>query len=231
MAKNLQVAVADKRATLIGDGSIVCGNSDYTITFLFDDDWADYTTKTARFFYYTNNGPEYVEAPFSGWQVAVPVLSGITEVWVGVYAGELQTTTKARIPCHPSILCAGGQQHAEPDPDVYAQLLALLQGGGDRGASAFTSTEVVTEAQQVITLQSVIKPDGFTLRAGDLLYAANGRLCVVLDITGESVTVLSSAVTIGIPPVTAADNGKYMRVVDGVWKAETISMAEEAAIL
>lgn len=230
MAKNLQVAVADKRATLIGDGSIVCGNSDYTITFIFDDEWADYTTKTARFFFYTNNGPEYLEAPFSGWQVAVPVLSGITEVWVGVYAGDLQTTTRARIQCLPSILCGSGRQHADPDPDVYQQLLDVLQGGGDRGASVFTSTEVVTEAQAVITLSSVIKPDGFTLRAGDMLYAANGRLCVVLNIDGDAVTVLSSAVTIGIPPVTAADNGKYMRVVNGVWTAETISMAEEASV-
>lgn len=230
MAKNLQVAVADKRATLIGDGSIVCGNSDYTITFTFDDDWADSTAKTARFFFYTDKGPEYVEVAFTGWQVAVPVLSGITEVWVGVYAGDLQTTTKARIPCQLSILCGGGEPHAEPPQDVYNQLIELLNAGSDRGAGTFTSTAAVTETQATIALSSLIIPDGFALRAGDLVYAANGRLCVVLNIDGDAVTVSSTAVSVGLPVVTTADNGAFMRVLDGSWQAVKISDAEDEEV-
>lgn len=33
----------------------------------------------------------------------------------------------------------------------------------------------------------------------------------------------------GLPDVTAADNGKFLRVVDGEWAAATVSNAEEAS--
>lgn len=38
--KNIQIVVADKIATNASpDVAYVCGNSDYTITFQFDDEW------------------------------------------------------------------------------------------------------------------------------------------------------------------------------------------------
>lgn len=48
--KNLNVIVTNKIARYLQrDGEIVCGNSDYQITFTFDADWEGYETKTARF--------------------------------------------------------------------------------------------------------------------------------------------------------------------------------------
>ena len=120
-----QIDVVEKVARVIGSPVIICGNSDYTIRFTFDEEWLDQPAKTARFKWVRNGVVETADVVFTGSTVAVPVLSNITAVQVGVYAGELQTTTPARVPCIRSILCGGGT-HPEPPQDVYLQLLELL---------------------------------------------------------------------------------------------------------
>lgn len=121
---NINITVAAKIATNMSPGvAIVCGNSDYTLTFTFDAEWAAHPLKTARFVYTRDGQVHYTEIAFSGNVAAVPVLSGITDVYVGVYAGDLRTTTPARILCDRSILCGGGT-HEEPPEDIYNQILA-----------------------------------------------------------------------------------------------------------
>lgn len=113
---------------------IVCGNSDYIIKFLFDEEWDAYHVKTARF---TFNG-EYTDVVFSGDQCEVPVMQKVDGVFVGVYAGELHTTTPAFVNCEKSILCRNGTPK-EPSPDVYGQLMEKLNSQtlkgekGDKG--------------------------------------------------------------------------------------------------
>ena len=90
----LHVAVAEKIATFIKrDGAIVCGNSDYKIVFTFDSEWNDYAKKTARFIW---NGT-HVDVEFEGTECAVPIIKNADEVEVGVYAGDLETTTHTSI--------------------------------------------------------------------------------------------------------------------------------------
>lgn len=121
---NINIAVADKIATNMSPGvQIVCGNNDYTMTFSFDEEWKEHPLKTARFVYTRDGKVQYTEVVFSGTVAQVPVLSGITAVYVGVYAGELHTTTPARVLCQRSILCGGGT-HEEPSEDVYNQIIA-----------------------------------------------------------------------------------------------------------
>jgi len=122
----IKITVADKVATTQGAPRIVCGNSDYTVAFEFDAEWEEHNTKTARFVYAAGGRMQYAEKLFQGDTCPVPVLSGVTEVYVGVYAGDLRTTTPARIPCQHSILC-GDPVHADPPPDVYHQLLEMLE--------------------------------------------------------------------------------------------------------
>ena len=100
--KYLRIAVKDKIATYVQrDGAIVCGNKGYKIVFTFDDEWADYPTKTARFIW--NN--KYFDQQFYGNECDVPMINDTENVTVGVYAGDLKTTTPAVIPCLISILC------------------------------------------------------------------------------------------------------------------------------
>lgn len=110
--KKLHITVKDKVATYLQrDGVIVCGNSDYKIEFTFDSEWSSHTTKMARFVW---NGKYYDKEISSTGECDVPIISNATEVSVGVYAGELSTTTPAIIPCKKSILCDSGVETALP---------------------------------------------------------------------------------------------------------------------
>lgn len=122
---NFNVEIKNKEMSAVA-GYIVCGNSDYSITFAFDSEWAGLPVKTARFIYTQADQVHHRDVVFEGNTVQVPILRGITEVFVGVFAGELHTTTPLRIPCKKSILCGDDSIQDEPTPDVYAQILDLV---------------------------------------------------------------------------------------------------------
>ena len=48
-------------------------------------------------------------------------------------------------------------------------------------------------------------------------------------VVNNAILQLYSAISAAIPSVTAADNGKFMTVVNGAWAAETVPNAEEAS--
>lgn len=118
---DIHISVKDKIAVKTDKTFYVCGNSDFRILFDFDAEWDVYETKTARF---CNDG-SYTDIVFSGSECAVPIISDIYCFYVGVYAGDLHTTTPARVPCRKSILCGGGIP-ADPVPDVYNQLMERM---------------------------------------------------------------------------------------------------------
>lgn len=123
MKLTIKINIVNKRPMVIGAPVIVCGNSDYTIEFTFDDEWTSATLKTARFLYVQAGVAKYQDLIFTGSVVSVPVLSEVSEVMIGVYAGDLRTSTPARIPCERSILCGTGVEYEAPDPDVYNQIM------------------------------------------------------------------------------------------------------------
>lgn len=116
----INISVENKIAE--ADGTLyVCGNSDFVAKFAFDAEWESYENKTARFCY--NNS--YVDVVFTGDKCPVPIISGTYFFNLGVYAGDLHTTTPARVPCKKSILCDTGFP-ADPPDDVYNQIMAKL---------------------------------------------------------------------------------------------------------
>ena len=117
----IKISVNNKIATLQDNCLIINGNSDYVIKFDFDSEWDAYETKTARFV--TARG--YTDVVFSGDEVALPVITDAISVRVGVYAGNLHTTTPAVIFCRRCITDGSGSP-VEPTPDVYAQLMEML---------------------------------------------------------------------------------------------------------
>lgn len=123
--KNINITVAGKIATNTTPGVvIVCGNSDYTVTFDLDAEWAAAPARTARFVYYRDGLSLYQDVEFTGTTVSVPALYGIGYVLVGVYAGDLITTTPAKVLCDRSILC--GDQENVVAPTAKEQLLAMI---------------------------------------------------------------------------------------------------------
>lgn len=117
----LNIKVRNKIAAQTDKAEYVCGNSDYIAVFDFDAEWDAYETKTARFSY----SGSYADVVFDGNQCPVPVITDTHCFHIGVYAGDLHTTTAARVPCRKSILCSGGSP-AAPREDVYAQIMEAV---------------------------------------------------------------------------------------------------------
>lgn len=122
--ETIVINVANKRPSVEGNPTIVCNNDGYLISFNFDAEWDGLTVKTARFAYNRGGLTKYQDCVFEGTQVEIPELQGITEVFIGVFAGDIKTTTPARIPCELSIRCKTGAPE-DPTPDQYDQIIAL----------------------------------------------------------------------------------------------------------
>ena len=127
----INVTVRDKIAQ--GDGTrIVCGNSDYIVRFDLDAEWEQFITRTMIV---VNSDKTYREYVFTGDTVALPVINNQNGISIGLYAGDLHTTTSASFDCIKSARCGLGV-HEEPNEDVYNQLVQLVQDGavkGDKG--------------------------------------------------------------------------------------------------
>ena len=117
----INIKVKDKIAKQVGNERYVCGNSDFTVEFEFDSEWDAYPTKTARFRY---NGV-YQKKVFTGNSCPVPVIFNAGAIAIGVYAGDLRTTTAAIVEARHSIL-DGDSIHEDPPEDLYNQLLEEL---------------------------------------------------------------------------------------------------------
>lgn len=118
----INITVRDKVAVNAVQACYVCGNSDFVIHFDFDAEWDELENKTARFI--CDDG-SYTDVLFKGTDCPVPVLENTFKVLVGAYAGNLSTTTPAFISARKSILCGAGVP-ADPSPEVYVQIMALL---------------------------------------------------------------------------------------------------------
>ncbi len=134
---NICVSVRNKIATnTTPDETIVCGNSGYSVTFDFDEEWSALSDRTARFVYFIGRNRYKKEEKFTGDTVSFPVLSNIDYVLVGVYAGDLSTTTPARVMCSRSILCGDAQEQIseEERKALQAQIGELVNlSTGNKG--------------------------------------------------------------------------------------------------
>lgn len=119
--RTIKIKVRDKIAKQSDREVYVCGNSDFTVAFSFDAEWDAYTAKTARFKY---NGV-FQDVVFTGNVCPMPIISNTNTIQIGVYAGDLHTTTAANVMARKSILCGDGT-HDVPPEDVYNQIMEML---------------------------------------------------------------------------------------------------------
>lgn len=117
----INIKVKDKIAKQVGNERYVCGNSDFTVEFEFDSEWDAYPTKTARFRY----DGVYQEQVFTGNSCPVPVIFNAGAIAIGVYAGDLRTTTAAIVEARHSILDGDHVQYVPPD--LYEELTGQLE--------------------------------------------------------------------------------------------------------
>lgn len=164
---NINITVREKIAHTISDTCIVCGNSDYVVVFDFDAEWDAYEVKTARFIW----GGTYTDVAFTGNECPVPVIPDAVSVLVGVYAGDLHTTTAAAIGVRRSIL--GGN----PVPSK----------GELFGSNEIVSAISTSNKEQIQALMQIVN-GGY-----DKVLAA------IHDMFGETETVLCTVTPADIP--------------------------------
>ena len=139
---NINITVREKIAHTISDTCIVCGNSDYVAVFDFDAEWDAYETKTARFIW----GGTFTDVPFTGNECPVPVIPDAVSVLVGVYAGELRTTTAAAVGVRRSIL-GGSETEAEVSHEIKDTFGKMLAGKID--------APQVAQVGEVLTVEEI----------------------------------------------------------------------------
>ena len=120
----IEISVQNRVAWQTNATDYICGNSDFVVGFVFDNEWDEFETKTARFIH----GGEHTDIVFTGKECKVPKILNVKRMEVGVFAGDLYTTTPALVHCRKSILCDSGIP-ADPPPDVYAQVMEFLNNG------------------------------------------------------------------------------------------------------
>lgn len=116
----IEVEIKNKKAVRTNETAYVCDNSDFTVVFSFDEEWDEFETKTARFAY----NDKYQDVIFTGTECQMPIISDTKLISVGVFAGNLQTTTPAPIVANKSILCGAGVPD-KPSENVYNQIVEL----------------------------------------------------------------------------------------------------------
>lgn len=110
-----KVASSDTKA-------IVNGNSDYAVNWVLDGEWADYDTKTMRVRFFDGS---VINSIFSGTSCSLPVITETCMIEIGLFAGDLITSTPAVINCIRCIRDDEGPVQ-DPTPSIYDQLLAKL---------------------------------------------------------------------------------------------------------
>lgn len=137
----INITVRGKIARAEGRARVVCGNSDYAVCFDFDAEWAEYAVKTARF---VSEDGSYTDVQFEGDTCTIPILRNTRTLLVGVFAGNLRTTTAALIHAVPCITDPDGTP-ADPTPDVYAQLMERFNAMEAPAAVLYTAQELTDE--------------------------------------------------------------------------------------
>lgn len=114
----IHVTVRNGAAFQTDHSAYTAGDGESWVVFHMEDDWSGYPAKIARF--QSENG--YQDVMFRGEKCHIPVFTYAQKLEVGLYAGNLRTTTPARIFVRPGIRSAWGPP-PDPEPNVFDQLL------------------------------------------------------------------------------------------------------------
>ena len=101
-AYTLNITVRNKIATTTDPATVVNGNNDYMVVFDFDSEWDSLSSKTAMFVY-GREEQKYKTVTFTGNSCVMPALYNTGYVLIGVFAGNIKTTSAAYVKCIPCI--------------------------------------------------------------------------------------------------------------------------------
>ena len=168
------IAVRNKLPILAGTvQSIVADNSDYTIRFLFDDQWEE-GEKTVYFV--RSNGYAYAPVKTVDGVVNVPVQSGVnlmSQLLIGVRQGEVKTSRPCGIAVYPAISDAIKDDAVQPKESLWEMVLDRLDELEKNGVS---ETQIAAAVEKYLEEHPI--DSGIDFEPGNALELVGGVLNV-----------------------------------------------------
>lgn len=165
-----EIVVTVKNKMAVGDGSvIVCNNSDYVVRFALDSEWDALALRTMRIVY---DSYSHTDIAFSGDTVALPAIIDRTSIGIGLYSGDIHTSTCAMFDCERSVMGKNSHAVAPPSSDVYNEIVEMINDGrlkGDKGEDGTNGADGANGADGVTFTPSVDS-------AGNLSWTNDGGL-------------------------------------------------------
>ena len=222
--QQIHINVNGKIATLANvDEYLINGNNDYEVVFSFDGEWDGVSAKTAMFVFGRNS----VAVPFEGNVCEGVAIEGSTICAIGVFAGEIKTTTGAVVKCIQSIRDIG-EVPKPPTPEVYDIIMALL----DKAIQAHTELPTGGKAGQVLTKKSAEDYDTEWTSPAD-------EKGTIVKVNGESVSEFDADTKLDkmtntsskIRLYAVSKEGEQVVVFVGVLKDEVVTRADKGNII
>lgn len=133
MIEPIMIKVTDKVPELVsGPQYVVCDNSDYTVVWQLDEEWAQFESRTMQVNYKDGT---YERVLFTGDSCALPAIPVKDWFYIGLFAGDIHTTRPARLLAVRSATTDSGEER-DPTPDGYAQAIKALDAKLDKNQGA-----------------------------------------------------------------------------------------------
>ena len=133
MIKPIVIKVTDKVPELVsGPEFVVCDNSDYTVAWQLDEEWAQFEHRTMQVNYKDGT---YERVLFTGSSCTLPAIPVSGPVHVGLFAGNIHTTRPARLLAVRSATTDSGEER-DPMPNGYAQAIKAPDAKLDKNQGA-----------------------------------------------------------------------------------------------
>ena len=216
----LLIKIKDKIAKPLNN-CVICDNSDYTVKFIFDEEWEREPLRIARFIW----NKQYVDVQFTGDTCEVPVVSKTNNLAIGVYAGDLRTTTPAILACHMSILSEDVIEHSVT-PSEYEEIMKLLNAQAtDIAALKAADKRIWTQIDNTDKKASLAqgKADQAYSMADDALTATrtNATNINTLKTDVNALKAADTSLSTRIDNVDSKANAAKTKAEEGVAKADS----------
>lgn len=133
MIEPIVIKVVDKVPIVVsGPQYVVCDNSDYTVVWQLDEEWAQFESRTMQVNYKEGT---YERVLFTGDACALPAIPVKDWFYIGLFAGDIHTTRPAKLFANRAITTDCGEER-DPTPDGYAQAIKALDAKLDKNQGA-----------------------------------------------------------------------------------------------